>query len=89
MDRGVVMSGTDNDAEVFGGNWDVNDPQAQVTVTLTLTAEQAMALAQLSKRAHSSSFAALAANDREATMMAAAMYGPLRDALAAAGFDPR
>ena len=83
------MSDTDNDGAVFGGSWDVNDPQAQVTVTLTLTAKQAMALAQLSKRAHSSSFTALAENDREATVMAAAVYGPLREGLASAGFDPR
>lgn len=83
------MSDTDNSGAVFGGSWDVDDPQAQVTITLTLTAEQAMALAQLSKRAHSSSFAALAANDREATVMAEAVYGPLRESLASAGFDPR
>lgn len=83
------MSDTDNDGSVFGGSWGVDDKAAQVTVTLTLTAEQAMALAQLSKRAHSSSFAALAANDREATVMAAAVYGPLREGLASAGFDPR
>ncbi len=83
------MSDTDNSGAVFGGRWDVNDPEAQVTVTLTLTAEQAMALAQLSKRAHSESFTALAADGGEATVMAEAVYGPLRDALAAAGFDPR
>lgn len=74
---------------MFGGSWGVDDPAAQVTVTMTLTAEQAMALAQLSKRAHSSSFTSLAANDREATVMAAAVYGPLREGLASAGFDPR
>ncbi len=83
------MSDTGNDGAVFGGSWDVNDPEARVTVTLTLTSEQAMALAQLSKRAHSSSFTALAANDGEATVMAEAVFGPLRDGLAAAGFDPR
>ena len=83
------MSDTENDGAVFGGNWDVHDPEAQVTVTLTLTAEQAMALAQLSKRAHSSSFTTLAANDREATVIAEAVYGPLREGLAAVGFDPR
>lgn len=48
-----------------------------------------MALAQLSKRAHSSSFTAQAANDGEATVMAEAVCGPLRDGLAAASFDPR
>jgi hypothetical protein len=48
-----------------------------------------MALAQLSKRAHSESFTALAADGGEATVMAEAVYGPLREGLAAAGFDPR
>ena len=75
------MSDTDNDGAVFGGSWDVNDPQAQVTVTLTLTAEQAMALAQLSKRAHSESFTALAVDGGEATVMAAAVEGYTRAAL--------
>ena len=83
------MGDTDNYGAVFGSSWGVDDPAAQVTVTLTLTAEQAMALAQLSKRAHSSSFTALAADGGEATGMAEAVYGPLRDALAAAGVDPR
>ena len=83
------MSETDNSGAVFGGSWDVNDPQARITVTLALTSEQAMALAQLSKRAHSESFTALAADRGEAAVMAEAVYGPLREGLAAAGFDPR
>lgn len=77
------------DNTVFGGSWDPVDPDATVTVSVTLTGQQAMALAQLAKRAHSTSFTQLAATTDEATVMAEAVYGPLRDALNAAGFDPR
>lgn len=74
---------------VFGGSWDVDNPEASVTVSVVLTQRQAMALAQLAKRAHSTSFVQLAADSAEATVMAEAVYGPVRDGLAAAGFDPR
>lgn len=74
---------------VFGGGWDVDNPDASVTVSVVLTQRQAMALAQLAKRAHSTSFVQLAASTAEATVMAEAVYGPVRDGLAAAGFDPR
>lgn len=77
------------DDMTFGGSWDVANPDKSVTVAVTLTEEQAMALAQLAKRAHSTSFVQLAADEYEAKTMAAAVYGPLRDGLAAAGFDPR
>jgi hypothetical protein len=73
----------------FGGSWDPADPEGEVTITATMTQRQAMALAQLAKRAHSGSFQSLAANADEALVMAEAVYGPLRDGLADAGFDPR
>lgn len=74
---------------VFGGGWDVDNPDASVTVSVVLTQRQAMALAQLAKRAHSTSFVQLASSTAEATVMAEAACGPLRDGLAAAGFAPR
>ena len=77
------------DDVVFGGGWEVATPDRDVTVSVTLTERQAMALAQLAKRAHSTSFADLAASDDEAAVMAEAVFGPLRNGLAAAGFDPR
>lgn len=83
------MSDTENDGMVFGGSWDVENPDATVTFTVTVTERQAMALAQLAKRAHSGSFTQLAASDAEAAVMAEAVYGPLRDGLEAAGFAPR
>lgn len=85
------MSDTDNSGAVFGGGWDVDNPDASVAVTVSvvLTQRQAMALAQLAKRAHSTSFVQLASSTAEATVMAEAVYGPLREGLAAAGFDPR
>lgn len=83
------MSNDGESGMAFGGSWDVENPDSNVTISVTLTEGQAMALAQLAKRAHSSSFASMAANDSEAAVMAEAVYGPLRDGLAAAGFDPR
>lgn len=77
------------DEMTFGGSWDVNNPDAEVTITATMTERQAMALAQLAKRAHSGSFVQLASSGDEAEVMAEAVYGPLRDGLAAAGFEPR
>ena len=74
---------------VFGGGWDVENPEAQVTLNVTLTEEQAMALAQLAKRCTDVSFANQAASVREARIMFEAIDGPLRDSLNAAGFDPR
>lgn len=77
------------DEMTFGGSWDTENPDAEVTITALMTERQAMALAQLAKRAHSGSFVELASSGDEAAITAEAVYGPLRDGLAAAGFDPR